>query len=371
VSTTLIVPYKSQTSKTAGYSANDCGPACIAMMLAVTGRDVTIDSLYKHPSIAGQRGGIAIPALMMLSKAYGVPAKFARLTLTTLKEKIDSGRPVMVLLDYKPVVDNRLNGIATSGLFGHFPLVVGYNDTSIIVHDPYWKGDDGAYRHWPAAVFNKAWAGGPGSWGNTYNGQSVFPVDPIAQPEGVEIITFPMDEGLKRRIRAKARFEKEKTPVITNQAEYDQAIEWLGNWGQYGEIYYIQAGDTLGDIAEKRFGQAYFAEGLAAYNGLEDINQIVVGQKILIPLPPKDTNGGNGNDTPANYMFTNQQLINAFYQVYRARGGPEDAYWAALVACGLESIANNRSGKYTGPAIEKLPNLSDDVKKAIKTKLGV
>jgi LysM repeat protein len=274
-------------------------------------------------------------------------------------------------MDYKPIVDNRLNGIATNGLFGHYPLVVGYNDTSIIVHDSYWKGDDGAYRHWPTAVFNKAWAGGLGSWGNNYNGQSVFPVDPIAEREGGEVITFPMDEGLKRRIRAKARFEKEPTPVITNQDQYDKALAWLGGWGQYGEIYYVQPGDTLGDIAQKRFGQAMFAEGLAAYNGLEDINQIVVGQKILIPLPEKNPDGNGGNDTPANYAFTNQQLINVFYQVYRARGGPEDAYWAALVACGLEDIANNRSGKYTGPAIEKLPNLSDDVKNAIRTKLGV
>ncbi|MBN1313555.1 MAG: C39 family peptidase [Anaerolineae bacterium] len=375
MSTTLQVPYKSQSSATAGYSANDCGPACIAMMLAATGRDVTIDSLYRHPSIAGNRGGIAIGALMTLSKAYGIPLKFERLTLDSLKEKIDSGRPVMVLADYKPIVDNHLNGVATNGLFGHFPLVVGYDDDSIIVHDSYWKTDGGAYRHWPTAVFNKAWAGGLGSWGNNYNGQSVYPVDAIAQPILTEEITFPMDEGLKRRIRAKALFEGEPLPVITNREEYDKAIDWLGVWGQYGEIYYVQAGDTLSGIAYRRFGRSSFYDALSAYNGLADPNLLEVGQKILIPLPsledaaipPPDT----GSSTPPSYDFTNQQLINAFYRVYRARGGATDAYWEAIVLADLEYLATARQAKYAGPAIGNLPNLPDDIKRAVATELGV
>jgi hypothetical protein len=368
VGTTLQVPYKSQKSKTAGYSANDCGPACIAMMLACTGKDMTVDGLYKHPSIAGQKGGIAIGSLQTVSKAYGVPLKYAILKLDDLKEKIDSGHPTMVLIDYKPIADNHLNGVPTSGLFGHFALVVGYDDDSIIVHDPYWATDDGAYRHWPTAVFSKAWTGGVGSWGNNYNGKSVYPVDAIAEPVVTEKITFPMDDGLKRRIRAKARFEKEPTPVITNQTEYDQAIAWLGEWGQYGEIYYVKAGDTLGAIAQQRFGLAIFADGLAAYNGLASSDQIAAGQKLLIPLPPQDK---PDDGTGQTYDFTNQKLINAFYTVYKARGGDADDYWQAMVSAGLESIANNRQAKYNGPAINNLPNLPADVKKSVSTLLGI
>lgn len=371
--TTLIVPYKSQVSKTAGYSANDCGPACIAMMLAATGRDLTVDSLYKHPSIAGQRGGLLISSLQILSKAYGVPLKYSTLGLDTLRQKIDEGKPTMVLVDYRAIVNNRLNGITTSGLFGHFALVVGYDDDSIIMHDPYWKTDDGAYRRWPTAVFNKAWAGGAGSWGNNYNGKSVYPVDPIAERLVTEEITFPMDEGVRRRIRAKALFEKDPIPRITDQAEYDQAIAWLEGWGQYGEAYYVQPGDTLGGIAQQRFGLASFASGLAAYNGLGSTDQLAVGQKILIPLPSLEPqpDGGEGGDTPANYAFTNQEMINAFYQVYKARGGDADDYWEAIVAADIEETATNRSGKYAGPAIESLPNIPNDVKLALKTRLGV
>ncbi|MBN1430947.1 MAG: C39 family peptidase [Anaerolineae bacterium] len=373
--TTLQVPYKSQSSTTAGYSANDCGPACVAMMLAATGRDVTIDSLYNHPSIAGQKGGIAIGSLMTLSKAYGIPLQFARLSLDTLKEKIDSGCPVMVLADYKPIVDNKLNGVATNGLFGHFPLVVGYDNDAIIVHDPYWKTDAGAYRRWPTAVFHKAWLGGLGSWGNNYNGQSVFPINPIAQPIVTEEISFPIDDGLKRRIRAKALFEGEPIPRITNQDEYDQAIAWLGDWGQYGEIYYVRSGDTLGWIAQQRFGRASFSDGLAAYNGLDDPNYLKVGQKLLIPLPLLEEavmpSPDTGSSTSQTYTFTNQQLINAFYRVYRARGGSANAYWAALVAAELEYLATDRKAKYTGRALGDLPNLPADIKRAIALELGV
>lgn len=343
------------------------------MMLGATGRDVTVDSLYKHPSIAGQKGGLFVASLQTLSKAYGVPLKYSSLNLDTLKERIDEGKPVMVLVDYKVIVTNKLNGIATGGVFGHFALVVGYDDESIIMHDPYWKTDAGAYRHWPTAAFNKAWAGGPGSWGNNYNGKSIYPVDPIAQRHETEEITFPMDEGLKRRIRAKAMFEKESIPRITDQEEYDRALSWLGGWGQYGEAYYVQPGDTLGGIALKRFGMASFAGGLAAYNGLEDADQLAVGQKILIPLPSLDPNPDDDTDsqTPENYTFTNQQVINAFYQVYRARGGDADDYWQAIVAAEIEEVANYRNAKYSGPAIEKLPNIPEDVKLALKAKLGV
>jgi LysM repeat protein len=369
VGTILQVPYRSQKSKTAGYSANDCGPACIVMMLACTGKDMTVDELYKHPSIAGQKGGIAIGSLQTVSKAYGVPLRYAVLKLDDLKTKIDEGRPTMVLVDYKPIVDKHLNGVPTNGLFGHFALVVGYDDESIIVHDPYWATDDGAYRHWPTAVFSKAWTGGIGSWGNNYNGKSVYPVDAIAEPIATEVITFPMDDGLKRRIRAKARFEKEPTPVITNQAEYDQAVAWLGEWGQYGEIYYVKAGDTLSSIAQGRFGLALFADGLAAYNGLASASeQLTVGQKLLIPLPgtPKPD-----DETGHTYNFTNQQLINAFYTVYRTRGGASTDYWKAIVSAGLEDIANNRQAKYSGQAISDLPNLPDDIKKSVSALLGI
>ena len=99
-------------------------------------------------------------------------------------------------------------------------------------------------------------------------------------------------------------------------------------------------------------------------------------RKILIPLPSlegtvtpqPDSGPAAGTQT---YDFTNQQLINAFYKVYKARGGDADDYWQAIVDAELEFIATNRQGKYTGLAIKDLPNLPDDVKRSVASTLGV
>ena len=191
--TILSIPYRSQETKTAGYSFNDCGPACCNMMLAATGQDLTIDSMYKHPSIAGVKGGLSISALQTLTKAYGLRTLYATLDLAGLKAKIDEGKPTTVLLDYAPIVAAKLNGIPTKGIFGHFVLVVGYEDENMVIHDPYWKTEEGQYRRWPTAIFSKAWAGGPGSWGNNYNGKAMYPDRDISDPIAPAAPPFPMD----------------------------------------------------------------------------------------------------------------------------------------------------------------------------------
>src|SRR5689334_18319249 len=102
----LQVTYKSQIGATAGYSNNDCGPACIAMLLATMGQDVTIDSLYANPSspIRGQTGLLFIQQLISLAKSYGLNLERKNLTLQTLQQTVDSGRPVICLITYKPAV---------------------------------------------------------------------------------------------------------------------------------------------------------------------------------------------------------------------------------------------------------------------------
>lgn len=48
-------------------------------------------------------------------------------------------------------------------------------------------------------------------------------------------------------------------------------------------IYVVQAGDTLGTIAAKFYGDAKVYAVIAAKNGLKDPNKIQVGQKLVIP----------------------------------------------------------------------------------------
>lgn len=290
--TVLQVPYKSQMAATAGYSNNDCGPACLAMMIGATGNDVTVDSLYQHPSIRGVTGLLSITTLQAVGKAYGMPLTFARLNPDTLRQKIDSGRPVFLLVDYRPIVVANLNCVPTSGWYGHFVVAVGYDTTSFVVHDPYCKGNDGAYRHWPNDVFLKCWADGHAAEGNHYTGQCLVPDNPLAPRQPPLQPSFPVDEGLLRRIQARSLFDKVPVPLINNQADLNNAVVWLGTWGQYAQGYFVQATDSLAIIAQAQLGSADYSPALAAYNGLHDPSTLPVGTKILIPLVGKAQTGG-------------------------------------------------------------------------------
>jgi LysM repeat protein len=53
-----------------------------------------------------------------------------------------------------------------------------------------------------------------------------------------------------------------------------------GEGASEGEVYEVVAGDTLAEIAE-RFGVD--VERLAAANGIDDVDQIEVGQLLVIP----------------------------------------------------------------------------------------
>lgn len=71
-------------------------------------------------------------------------------------------------------------------------------------------------------------------------------------------------------------------------------------------------------------------------------------------------NAGAADGTRPN--VTNQQMINAFSKAFGA------GYWDIVVRCGLTELgipAANRSLRYTGPALEKIPSLGDAERAAL------
>jgi len=391
--TILQVTYKSQIGATAGYSNNDCGPACIAMLLATMGQDVTIDSLYTNPSspIRGQTGLLWVSQLITLAKSYGLNLERKNFTLPTLQQSIDAGVPVICLVTYYPVVQAGLNGVPTTGAYGHFATAVGYDANYWYVHDPYHKEQGGAYKPWPTSVFHTAFVGGydPHS-GQNYAGAGLAPTNLIAMPQQPVAPAFPVDETTLRRIRARALFERSAIPAINNQNDYNNALAWLGDWGRYAEPYFMQPGDTLAKVCARRFGSTDFAAGLAAYNGITDPNSIAVGNKILFPLPqppgpppaavappppappaPVVPSYVPPPPPPAVTAFTNQQFINAMAGAYKSQGAIGNEYWNAIVAAGLGQIINARQSIYAGPTISQLPGVPEAVKQIVAMTLGV
>ena len=179
----LDVPYLSQRDDiTAGFSRNDSGPTCLAMVLGSQGTAVTTDAVYEE---SGQTSPdfVEPDTLAGMGLRVGLflePHSLADDTsLDTLKAWLDEGKPVIVYVDYDRILDAGYGNVglpptlskddptATPGptptaipryVTGeHYVVVIGYDDHDIYVHDPAWASDGGKRVKWPDDVFESAW----------------------------------------------------------------------------------------------------------------------------------------------------------------------------------------------------------------------
>lgn len=160
----LPVPWMSQLGSKASYGSGDCAEACVAMVLSFLGKK--IDSVDQVSKAAGLPQGFTSSAwwdAVKAAGAFGVVLEHAQgQTLDNLATELKAGRPVIVLVDY-PSIPNDLKYDSKYNS-GHFLVVVGMDDVSVFVNDPYWPDDKGgANIIYPRAAFFKAWSTpGPG-----------------------------------------------------------------------------------------------------------------------------------------------------------------------------------------------------------------
>ncbi|MCU0497723.1 MAG: C39 family peptidase [Anaerolineae bacterium] len=163
----VSVPYYSQEDATARYGRNDCGPACVRMVVGwdrirkgqPDPANLTVDELTQASGI-GQRGFAGVVALRNLAQQYGVSSmttdgKTNRLTLDRLETEIRAGRPAICLVLYAKLTQRQNQRFAG----GHFVVAVGFNDREIILNDPDWYGDrrnEGHQWRVPRAEFEAA-----------------------------------------------------------------------------------------------------------------------------------------------------------------------------------------------------------------------
>lgn len=130
----LSVPYVSQTDTQANLFKNDCGVACVAMVKRFynVGESTTVNNLARRTKLAKADRGLLPSDLIVLLGLGGISA-YAKhsLSLQALREEIDKGKPVILLVNYK-----HFGGKA----FGHYALLIGYEGDEFIWHDPYLKG---------------------------------------------------------------------------------------------------------------------------------------------------------------------------------------------------------------------------------------
>ncbi|RPI35484.1 MAG: peptidase C39 family protein [Nitrospiraceae bacterium] len=100
-----------------------CGPASLAGVLNFWGVTITPAEIAEEVFSRSARGALGID-LALYAQKKGFQSDFYRGDAENLRRQIDSGRPVIVLVDYGFWVYEK----------GHFMVVIGYNDDGFIVN---------------------------------------------------------------------------------------------------------------------------------------------------------------------------------------------------------------------------------------------
>jgi len=100
-----------------------CGPASLASVLNYWGISVSPEQVAKDVYSDSARGTLNID-MLFYAQSRGLSASQYSGSLDDLKEKVDSGRPLIVLVDY---------GFSIVEV-NHFMVIIGYNELGVIVN---------------------------------------------------------------------------------------------------------------------------------------------------------------------------------------------------------------------------------------------
>ena len=100
-----------------------CGPASLASVMTFWNDDVTPQEIAQEIFSRSVRGTLTID-MMLYAQKRGLYAEQFRGTIKDLRNFVDSGIPLIVLVDY---------GFSVLQM-NHFMVVTGYTDDGIIVH---------------------------------------------------------------------------------------------------------------------------------------------------------------------------------------------------------------------------------------------
>jgi Peptidase_C39 like family len=288
--TVLNIAYKSQYDADAGESRNDCGPACLAMLLNALGVAVTTDGVFRRTG-APADGYVSTAQLMRASESYGAPLEYhLGWGLGELRGRIDLAQPSIALVHYAAF--SELNpGVSTQSNFKgpHFVLVVGYDEGHITVHDPLWtspRREEGAFKVWSNSVFLQAWGQCHEDGDAQGNHNPDFSV--MASVHAIDLSArTQVAADVLRRICARAAFNAEPQPDLAEPDTLKASLATLGTWGQRTTVRVALPTDTLWSLAQAYYGDGRKMNVIQYFNGLDPADVLHTGHTLLIPEPTR------------------------------------------------------------------------------------
>lgn len=298
------VPYKSQLDPDASEFRNDCGPTCIAMVLAAYGINKSTNAVFRKTGATAD-GYVHLSQMMRASESYGVAYRyFSGWNIDRLKYTINQGFPMIATVHYgawariKP-------GVSTQYRFygPHFVVVVGYDDNNIYVNDPLWSGSrrlEGFRKAWSYKDFNAAWGSNYKDGNRDYSGavcklkrpteafgggSSAPPATPDAPPPPPKPVTYTPDPLLVQRIQAWAQMNAIPQPQLVSPAVVNSYLAAMGEWGERVVKHEVTSSDTLGLIALRYYDDPLKWEVITYFNGISLVDGLHDGDALMIPEP--------------------------------------------------------------------------------------
>ncbi len=301
------IPYKSQYDDDASDYRNDCGPACVAMILNGLGKNVSTNTVFRKTG-APADAYVSVSQMMRAAYTYGIDFDyFYPWSLNDLKLAVRNGKAPIVLVHYGTWVKT---GKTQSKFTGpHFVVVVAFDDKHIYVNDPLWWGTrryEGEHKRWTNAEFEAAWSTASKDGNRNYSG--IFcthplpvetfgiggePLEPPAPPPEEPAPPEPppppppyeVDTTLKRRILAWAAFYDVPLNDLDSQAVVTAYVDAMGDWGQRVIAHEIESSDTLPLLALKYYDDPAHWDVLVHFNGLSFTDPIYDSDMLIIPEP--------------------------------------------------------------------------------------
>lgn len=113
----LDVPFVAQTHRT------DCGPVALASVLAFHGRNVPLEEVTRNVFTPAMSRTL-LPDMENYARRLGFPARSGRGDIAFLRNRINEGRPLILLLD--------MGGTLASQ--GHYVVVIGHDAGGFVLH---------------------------------------------------------------------------------------------------------------------------------------------------------------------------------------------------------------------------------------------
>lgn len=296
------IPYKSQYDADASQYRNDCGPACVAMILNGLGKAVTTNTVYRR-SGADANAYVSVTQMMRAAQTYKVTFKyFYPWTLNQLKLAVKAGTAPIVLVHYGAW--SSLGKTQNKFIGPHFVVVVGFDKDHVYVNDPLWKGArryEGERFAWTNEEFLAAWSSASKDGNRNYSGiycTHAIPVDtfgaggepqpqaPEVEPEPEPVVEiYQVDPALKRKITAWAAYYEVPLNDLTSKAVVAAYEDAMGDWGNNVTMHEVTSDDTLPLIALKYYNRPDKWEVLVYFNGMEFTDGIHDGDILQVPEP--------------------------------------------------------------------------------------